>query len=114
MAEANVPYSQVDDENLGVAIRGNAFKKSSANGVLTLSGPCPRCSHEFSCTVPLKPVVVTPGSYVTGQSATGSLTANPQEHTVFCSCRQDHEGRPEGEVGCGSMTKFRLTRKARA
>jgi hypothetical protein len=107
-----VIYSQIDSPALSNSIRNGEFKKNSINGILTLSGRCPRCSHEFSCSVPLRPVVVTPGSYVTGQSASGSLTANPQEHTVFCSCTQEHEGRPAGEVGCGAMTRF-LLRKAR-
>jgi hypothetical protein len=113
MTEGSVAYSQVDSLELSTAIRGSDFKKTSTKGVLTLSGPCPRCGHEFSCSLPLKPVLVTPGSYVTGQSASGSLTANPQEHTVYCSCTHDHEGRPEGELGCGAMTRF-LLRKAQA
>ena len=112
MTANTVDYSKVDSPELYIAIQSDAFKKNSTNGLLTLSGRCPRCSHEFACSVPLKPVVVTPGSYVTGQAASGSLTASPQEHTVFCSCTQEHEGRPAGEIGCGAMTRFRL-RKAR-
>lgn len=108
MTGSSVGYSQIDSSELSTAIRNGLFKKASAGGILSLSGECPRCGHDFSCSLPVKPMVVTPGSYVTGQSAAGSLTANPQEHTIFCSCTYEHEGRPADEVGCGAMTRLLL------
>lgn len=108
MTDSTVGYSQVEAPELLTAIQNGLFKKASANGVLSLSGSCSRCGHEFCYSLPLKPMVVTPGSYVTGQSAAGSLTAKPQEHTIFCSCTHEHEGRPANGVGCGAMTRLLL------
>lgn len=111
MADSTVGYSQVDCSELSTDIRNGLFKKTSANGIATLIGRCPRCGHDFSFSFPVRPMVVTPGSYVTGQSGSGSLTAPHQEHTIFCSCTYEHEGRPEDEVGCGAMTRLLLRKR---
>lgn len=112
MTDPAVPYVVADSEPLYTAVL-TTFKKSKSNGSLLFTGRCPRCSHEFTTAVPLTAAIVTPGRAVTGQSAGLSLTAAPVEYTVYCSCLQEHEGRPDGSVGCGALTNITLTPKAR-
>lgn len=112
MNEQAVPYVIADSEQLNAALIG-IFKKSKGDGVLILTGDCPRCRHEFAATIPLTPSTVTPGRAVTGQSSGNSMTAAPVQHTVYCACQQEHEGRPDGEHGCGAVTNVVLNLKVR-
>ncbi|MFF5824408.1 hypothetical protein ACFY8Q_23050 [[Kitasatospora] papulosa] len=112
MNEQVVPYVIADSEQLNSAVIRD-FKKSRGDGVLIVTGDCPRCLHEFTATIPLTPSTVTPGRAITGQAAGHSMTATPVQHTVYCSCQQEHEGRPDGEHGCGAVTNVMLNLKVR-
>lgn len=112
MNERAVPYVIAESDQLNTALR-EAFKRGKGVGVMVLTGACPRCTHEFTATIPLTPATVTPGRAITGQFGGRSMTANPVEHTVYCACQQEHEGRPDGELGCGAVTNLTLTPKVR-
>lgn len=112
MDEQVVPYVISDSDQLNVAVRGT-FKKAKGDGVLVLTGACPRCTHDFTATIPLRAATVTPGRSVAGQSGGSSMTANPVEHTIYCACQQEHVGRPDGELGCGAVTNVTLNIKVR-
>lgn len=112
MNDQAVPYVIADSDQLNSAVRGR-FKKAKGDGVLILTGECPRCGHEFTATIPLTPATVTPGRAITGQFGGSAMTANPVQHTVYCACQQEHEGRPDGDLGCGAVTNLTLNPKVR-
>lgn len=101
------PYVEADWPALQEAVL-QRFDQVRGEDGLTVSGDCPRCGHRFSSYVPLRPQTVVPGQGLTGQTAGQQLTSGPVEHVIICACSYEHEGRPDGETGCGAMTKIKL------
>lgn len=63
--------------------------------VSVVSGPCPRCGHEF-----------TDSQVHTAVTERGTLGVDPVESEVreidlWCDCGREHPGRPETGKGCG-------------
>jgi hypothetical protein len=65
-----------------------------------LSGPCPRCGHEMYRVVAPDVVVFSTGEGL------GSRYGLPDVAFVECNCTEKHDGRPDGEIGCGPSGQF--------
>lgn len=99
-----VTYFQSDHPDLSSALT-STFTRALSGDLLLLSGDCPRCRHPFTTELPIKSTKLVPGRALTGMSA-GSVTANPVEHVVACACNFQHEGQPDGAIGCGALAKI--------
>jgi hypothetical protein len=104
------PYVELNSSALGEALTSR-FEAVTRDDAVILSGECPRCEHEFSFELPTKSSTIVPGRGLSGQSAPDDLAAGPVEHTVYCRCGYDHDGRPDGESGCGAMANVTLRAK---
>ena len=99
---ALLPYLEVTDPGYA-ATAASAFEVQEGKlGDLSLRGPCPRCG-----TVIEIPVF----DYVVRRAGRPTSAAEPPDagiEPVICTCDEPHEGRPEGQVGCGAYWNFTL------
>jgi hypothetical protein len=76
--------------------------QEDANEILTMSGECPRCSHESTWEIPASTVVVTASAAVAPGSTASEAQYKPT--TLFkCLCPENHRHPARMQVtGCGA------------
>ncbi len=62
-----------------------------------LAGDCPRCGHPMAAQIEVTTTVWRAGE---------ESPELPKEVFVACNCLMPHEGRPNGERGCGCAGVF--------
>jgi hypothetical protein len=99
---APLPYQERTDAQYATTAAGNFEIEEYKVGVLTLRGPCPRCGAMIE--IPVVNRVVR----AVGQVAAASPRQASDGEPVICTCEEPHDGRPEGQVGCGAYWNFIL------
>jgi hypothetical protein len=71
------------------------------------SGLCPRCNHQMDKVLELQVVTeIAPHSFqLLGIGSSAGRPKLPLDVDISCNCDQPHEGRPEGQSGCGFAGK---------
>ncbi|MXM62171.1 hypothetical protein GR925_01565 [Streptomyces sp. HUCO-GS316] len=64
-----------------------------ARRYLVASGPCPRCNAHLDIPVVTEAV---------RRLGNGALASGATEVPMYCVCEGEHQGRPDGEEGCGA------------
>jgi hypothetical protein len=93
------PYIE-QTQSAYAALAISTFIATELQGVMILSGICPRC--EASMEFPVSDRIIRGGPIDEASPAAVEPT------TVFCTCEEPHEGRPDGKVGCGAYWAFEL------
>jgi hypothetical protein len=107
-----LPYLEVSENGYAAAVAA-AFHRETTVRATALSGPCPRCHHVMEYLISATGVkgqrwerwfnrqaTVTP-------SATSPEPSGPED--MFCTCEQEHPGRPASYLGCGAYWTLPLT-----
>lgn len=81
------------------------FEQHEREGGMILVGDCPRCSHQMDFFVATEPSGSLLGTRIRGMS-TRPDEPSEFEKTIVCNCEMPHDGRPEGDSGCGAMARI--------
>jgi hypothetical protein len=98
----SLPYQEITGAQYATTAAGNFEIEEYKIGILTLRGPCPRCGAMIE--IPVVDRVVRGVSQVAAASPSEASDGEP----VICTCEEPHDGRPEGQVGCGAYWNFIL------
>jgi hypothetical protein len=99
-----MPYREAFD--LEFAERAAASFSASVvdEDTVSLTGPCPRCGTGMNVVVPSEMFFADRTRLLRRLLGRPGRQPSPpdQEVPMFCSCRAEHPGRPEGRTGCGA------------
>lgn len=92
----DAPYEELFLPEYAETAAATFEAEANGRGDVVLTGRCPRCGHamEFLIVKQVVRDVVSPA---------------PAPEVVFCTCRHDHPGRPDEEVGCGATWALEVT-----
>ncbi|MER7764038.1 hypothetical protein [Streptomyces sp. NPDC097619] len=98
-----LPYLEVTDAAYAPAYVTGLRRDDTADGAV-LTGTCPRCGCAFAFTYTRR---------VFRHPRPRSGRVDGATVPVLCVCGSPHEGRPEGEEGCGAYWNVVLERARR-
>lgn len=85
------------------ATAATAFVAQPTTGGIVLVGPCPRCADPMQY-----PWVDDSYRGILPPTGLSALPANRRTAKMICTCSAPHEGRPDGEIGCGAYWNLSL------
>lgn len=109
-ADSAQPWRELDSERMRLWADAMAERVvvDRANRVVSVSGPCPNCEHEFKVVLTDLDVLAGAGDQFRGGiQPSGDAKSVDWTGTIrilaFCYCEGDHAGRPTGTGhGCGA------------
>ncbi|WP_459961522.1 hypothetical protein [Nocardia sp. IFM 10818] len=102
----SVPYIEVTSPDFAVSAEATFKLCSHVGGIESLRGPCPRCRGEMESPVVTEIYRRFGIGKLFRRSGTGP-ERDPVE-VLVCSCEYEHDGRPDGEIGCGAYWMLRI------
>jgi hypothetical protein len=115
---AAVPYDPVSTSVLASAFKRSLHAEPEGDDIL-LSGECPRCKHDVYKLVAREAKHIVPG--VAAEAVAEGLKPRAprgcgrgyhEKHVltlVACNCDSKHDGRPDGELGCGVYAQLTVS-----
>jgi hypothetical protein len=113
MSDDELDYDELTDpgwdlkaaETCGIVLEPDEVRPDA----ITVTGPCPRCSHEVRYTSPL--VLIgggLPGADRALREELLKAARDQRAHdlSVICSCSEEHRS---GKKGCGAMWSLHVT-----
>src|SRR5512132_1718794 len=73
-----------------------SFTSADAGLSKAFTGPCPRCNHQTSFSVP----------FTRPDSAGQTVRGVPETFTMYCECGYPHPGHPDGDNSCGAYWPY--------